>query len=195
MRAREIKMKNDTLKVLQDLPKGDNTYLSIPELGDMDEFLSSVKDSLEFHYPWVEAPKDEEKYNKYIKRINFESHVSFFIKRLEDAKIVGVININEIVMGVFQSGYLGFYAFRIFSGQGLMSEGLSLALYFYFEKLKLHRIEANIQPENAKSINLIKRLNFRREGLSPKYLKIDGQWRDHERYAMTLEDYEENINE
>jgi [ribosomal protein S5]-alanine N-acetyltransferase len=191
MKARETKMKNDTLNVFRDLPKGDNICLSIPEISDMDEFLSSVKDSLEFHYPWVEAPNDEEKYNKYIKRINFESHVSFFIKRLEDAKIVGVININEIVMGVFQSGYLGFYAFRKFSGQGLMSEGLSLALYFYFEKLKLHRIEANIQPENIKSIELIKSKHFRREGFSSNYLKINGEWRDHERFAMTLEDYRE----
>lgn len=182
-------MKNDTLKFLQDLPKGHNTYLSIPEISDMDEFLASVKDSIELHYPWVEAPNDEEKYRKYIERINFESHISFLVKRLENKKLIGAININEIVMGVFQSGYLGFYAFQKYSGQGLMSEGLSLALHFYFEKLKLHRIEANIQPENIKSIELIKSKHFRREGFSPNYLKINGEWRDHERYAMTFEDY------
>ena len=85
---------------------------------------------------------------------------------------------------------MGFYAFREFSGQGLMSEGLSLFLYFYFKKLKLHRIEANIQPENFKSINLIKSKKFRLEGLSTNYLKINGKWRDHERYAITIEDYE-----
>lgn len=93
------------------------------------------------------------------------------------------------------SGYLGFYAFKQCSGQGLMTEGLSLVLNVCFKKLKLHRLEANIQPENLKSINLIKRLRFRREGFSPKYLKVNGQWRDHERYAMTVEDYDASITE
>ncbi len=63
----------------------------------------------------------------------------------------------------------------------------------FVKKVPLTDLE--LQPENSKSINLIKRLSFRREEFSPKYLKIDGQWRDHDRYAMTLEDYEENINE
>ena len=53
----------------------------------------------------------------------------------------------------------------------------------------MHRVEANIQPDNVKSIRLIKRLKFRHEGFSPKYLNIGGQWRDHDRYALTLEDY------
>ena len=155
------------------------------------EFLSACKESMEMHHPWVEAPSDEERYQQYIQGINFDSHLGFFIRQRSDRQLIGVVNINEIVKGVFQSGYLGFYAFKNFSGQGLMTEGLSLVLDIYFKELNLHRLEANIQPENLKSINLIKRLNFRREGFSPKYLKINGQWRDHERYAMTLEDINE----
>jgi hypothetical protein len=67
------------LSISHNLPKGDNTYLSIPKISDMDEFLYSVKDSIDLHYPWVEAPYNEDKYNQYIKRINFESHIGFFI--------------------------------------------------------------------------------------------------------------------
>jgi [ribosomal protein S5]-alanine N-acetyltransferase len=184
-------MRNDS-KPLEDLPCGLNTYLSIPHVDDTHDFLTAVKDSIKLHHPWVEAPNGEDKYLRYIERINGKSQMGFFIKRLEDHQLVGVININEIVMGVFQSGYLGFYAFNKYSGQGLMSEGLSLVLGYYFNTLRLHRLEANIQPENEKSIHLIKRKKFRQEGFSLAYLKINGKWRDHARYAMTLEDYRES---
>lgn len=70
-----------------------------------------------------------------------------------------------------------------------MFEGLSLVLDFYFNTLKLHRIEANVQAENFKSKNLIKRLQFRKEGFSRNYLKINDKWASHERYAITQEDY------
>ncbi len=188
-------MSNNQFKNNESLPKGNRTYLCFPNITDNEEFLLATKESIDLHHPWIEAPSDEEQYQRYIQRINFESHLGFFIRQISDKQLVGVVNINEIVKGVFQSGYLGFYAFKNFSGQGLMSEGLLLVLSFYFEKLKLHRLEANIQSKNLQSLNLIKRLKFRREGFSPKYLKINGKWCDHERYAMTLEDYQEVINE
>lgn len=65
------------------------------------------------------------------------------------------MNINEIVKGVFQSGYLGFYAFKKCSGQGIMTEGLSLILDVYFKTLNLHRLEANIQPANSNKYRLL----------------------------------------
>jgi [ribosomal protein S5]-alanine N-acetyltransferase len=85
--------------------------------------------------------------------------------------------------------YLGYWVGAPFEGQGYMREGLALALRRAFGALKLHRVEANIQPENARSIALVKRAGFRREGYSERYLKIAGRWRDHERWAMTVEDY------
>lgn len=110
--------------------------------------------------------------------------MGYLICRRDSGEIVGVVNISEIVRGAFRSGYLGYYAFRPFERSGLMTEGLSLVIGQAFRRLDLHRLEANIQPGNEASIRLVRRLGFRREGYSPRYLKIEGRWRDHERWAI-----------
>jgi ribosomal-protein-alanine N-acetyltransferase len=70
-----------------------------------------------------------------------------------------------------------------------MQEGLAKVITHAFDVMKMHRLEANIQPGNLRSKALVKRLGFRREGLSPRYLKINGRWRDHERWAILSEDW------
>jgi len=94
------------------------------------------------------------------------------------------VNVSEIVRGAFQSAYLGYYAFEPFAGTGLMRAGLAKVIAHAFTTMKLHRLEANIQPANTRSIRFAKSLGFRREGLSPRYLKVGGRWRDHERWAI-----------
>lgn len=74
-----------------------------------------------------------------------------------------------------------------------MTDALQLALRYAFKNLKLHRIEANIQPENDDSKRLAARAGFRLEGFSPRYLKVVGRWRDHERWAISREDWERNL--
>ena len=99
-----------------------------------------------------------------------------------------MININNIIHGQFRSGFLGYYAFADFAKQGLMREGMRLVLRHAFKKLKLHRLEANIQPTNRRSIALARDCGFTKEGYSRRYLKIGGKWRDHERWAILAED-------
>jgi ribosomal-protein-alanine N-acetyltransferase len=113
--------------------------------------------------------------------------VRLVVCRRRDDALVGVVNLNEIVRGAFQSAYLGYYAFAPLAGQGLMTEGMALVLRHAFRRLGLHRVEANIQPGNRASRALARRLGFRREGFSPRYLKIRGRWRDHERWALVRE--------
>ena len=107
--------------------------------------------------------------------------------RRADGAILGVINVSEIVRAAFQSAYLGYYAFHPHAGQGYMTEGLGLVLRHAFRSLGLHRLEANIQPGNTASRALAQGLGFRMEGFSPRYLKIGGRWRDHERWAIVRE--------
>ena len=114
---------------------------------------------------------------------------SFFIWINEADGLAGVVNLSEIVRGAFQSAYLGYYAFVPHAGQGLMKRGLSAVITHAFSELALHRLEANIQPGNTASKALVKKLGFRREGFSPRYLKINGRWRDHERWAILSEDW------
>ena len=103
---------------------------------------------------------------------------------------MGVVNVSEIVRAALQGAYLGYYAFQPHAGEGYMTEGLALVLRHAFRRLGLHRLEANIQPRNLASRRLVRRLGFRKEGFSRRYLKVGGRWRDHERWAIVREAWE-----
>src|SRR6202012_998808 len=96
--------------------------------------------------------------------------------------LVGVINLNEIIRGAFQNASLGYYAFVPHAGQGLMREGLQLVLRDAFTKLKLHRLEADIQPGNRSSIALVQKCGFIYEGTARRLLKVRDRWQDHQRW-------------
>jgi ribosomal-protein-alanine N-acetyltransferase len=117
------------------------------------------------------------------------TRLRLLVCRRADGAIVGVVNVSEIVRAALQSAYLGYYAFHPFSGAGYLTEGLALVLHHAFRRLKLHRLEANIQPGNVPSRRLARRLGFRKEGFSPRYLRVGGGWRDHERWAIVREDW------
>jgi [ribosomal protein S5]-alanine N-acetyltransferase len=125
----------------------------------------------------------------YVRRNRLPAFLGMFVCRREDDAIVGSVNLGEIVRGNFQSAYMGYQIFAPYANQRYMTDAMPLVLKVVFQQLRLHRVEANIQPANAASIALVKRAGFRREGHSPRYLKIAGRWRDHERWAMTVEDW------
>ena len=106
---------------------------------------------------------------------------------------MGVCNLSQIFLGNFKSAYLGYWIGAIFAGQGYMTEALDLALSYAFETLRLHRVEANIQPENGDSKALVMRIGFRMEGFSPRYLKVAGRWQDHERWAIRREEWTDRV--
>ncbi len=150
---------------------------------DRDEFLDVMRKSREFHEPWISPPRNNLSFQRYMERIGRDDHEGLVIRRNDDSALVGVININNIVRGSFLSASLGYYANAALQGQGLMSEALGLVKRYAVADLGLHRLEANIQPENTRSIALVKANGFNYEGLSPAFLYIDGQWRDHERWT------------
>jgi ribosomal-protein-alanine N-acetyltransferase len=158
--------------------------LRCPAKSDEKEFLVAVRRSERLHHPWVRAPFTPAKYREYLRRLDERSHWGFLVCRKDTGALAGVINISNAVRGSFHSAYLGYYAFAGHDRQGLMREGLQAVLRYSFRTLKLHRLEANIQPENVKSIALVRACGFSKEGFSPRYLKLCGRWRDHERWAI-----------
>jgi ribosomal-protein-alanine N-acetyltransferase len=142
-----------------------------------------------FHQPWAYPPTTPQAYELLMARIDDPRFEPMLVCRVSDGAIVGFFNLGEIVRGHFQSAYLGYNAVAAHAGQGYMSEGLQLVLARAFGELGLHRVEANIQPDNARSIALVKRAGFVREGFSERYLKIGGRWRDHERWAILAEQW------
>ena len=136
----------------------------------------------------MSPPNDQAKFAQYVQSLRNGRRIGFVVVTGRD-DIVGVVNVSEIVRGGFQSAYLGYYAFEPFAGRGLLRAGLSLVVARCFGELGLHRLEANIQPDNARSIALVKSLGFSKEGFSPRYLKIGGRWRDHERWALLSDNW------
>jgi ribosomal-protein-alanine N-acetyltransferase len=155
---------------------------------DSDEFTARARESTEHHRPWLFPPDTAGVYAAYAKRlIEDPTRAGFLVCERDSGRIAGFININNIVAGGFLSGTLGYGAFVHAVGRGLMSEGLRLVLFQAFGPMRLHRLEANIQPSNAASLGLVRSTGFRLEGFSPDFLFIDGAWRDHERWAITTE--------
>ena len=164
-------------------------YIAPPSPRDRTDFIAAGNRSGRLHRSWLTMRFNDTTFDAYLKRARRDDHACFLVRRTDDDALVGVININQIIRGFFHSGFLGYYGFRPHEGQGLMTDGLELVLRYAFIRLKMHRLEANIQPDNAASIALVRRCGFRLEGLSLRYLKIAGRWRDHERWAMTIEDW------
>ena len=163
--------------------------LGFPNRGDQDEFLALNRASRALYRGRVSPPVTAAQFARLLARIRRDDVATLLIRRRGDDVIVGAIEISQIVLGAFRSAYLGYQIGAPYVRQGYMSEALGLALSYGFGPLGLHRAEANIQPNNAESIALVRRLGFTCEGYSRRYLKIGGRWRDHERWAILAEDW------
>lgn len=160
---------------------------------DASELAAACRASVELHRPWVSPPVIASAWRRTLERTS-DRHVPLGGRLVDGGQLVAVVNVQEIVRGLFWSAYLGYEAFVPHTGRGLMRETLALAVDHCFAEasaggLALHRVEANIQPANDRSIALVRSLGFRREGYSPRYLRIAGTWRDHERWAVTTEEW------
>jgi ribosomal-protein-alanine N-acetyltransferase len=156
---------------------------------DRGDLIAANLASIGLHEPWVYPCRDDSTFLAYLSRCDGDRCEGFVARKWDTGQIIGVINLNEIVRGSFQNAYLGYYGIAGFEGRGLMTEAVGLVLNSAFGYLGLHRIEANIQPENIRSSALVQRLGFRREGSSRDYLQIGGVWRDHDRWAILRDEW------
>ena len=158
-------------------------YLRRVRGSDRSEFVELMRASQELHGPWITPPTNSAGFSQYLSRTRTEDHEGFVVARYSDDKIVGAINLNNIVRGSFLNASLGYYVGETFTGQGYMTEALERLKRYAFSTMKLHRLEANIQPDNKRSITLVQRCGFVLEGIAPGFLYINGKWRDHERWS------------
>ena len=170
-------------------PPGARVRLRVLAREDRQEFLRLARESHRLHRPWTYPPERADQFDELYGRSRREDFVCLLACRADTGEITGVFTVSQIVRGAFQSAYLGYYAHEAHARQGFMREAIEQVLDHSFSALGLHRVEANIQPGNAPSIALARGAGFRLEGFSPRYLLIGGQWRDHERYAITADEW------
>lgn len=185
--------------------------LAVPTGRDRAEYLRLREESAAWLEPWEpllpgdQSPIADETFDRLIASCDTLTSRRFLMKLTIDSSlatkgtIVGQISLNNIARGAFLSATLGYWIAGPYARQGLMREGLTLAIAFAFAAadeappqrrgLGLHRVEANIMPRNCASIGLVKSLGFRHEGTAQRYLRIAGTWEDHERWALTTEEW------
>lgn len=152
-------------------------YLRNPIKEDAQKIAILYERSVSLHRPWVYPPSD------YLEYLSQENRYLLCFDESDD--IAGTFHLSGITKGYFHSAYLGFEVFSPYNNKGYMREGIQLLLNEAFTKLNLHRLEANIQPDNLASIKLVSGAGFEKEGFSKSYLNIGGQgWKDHERWAI-----------
>jgi [ribosomal protein S5]-alanine N-acetyltransferase len=158
------------------------------------------RDNLHFHQQWEPARPDEYYTAAAQRRILLgerRAENMLHLWMLEAAAgvqvrppvIVGSITLSSIVRGGFQSCFLGYKLDSRFARRGYMHEALCAVIDHAFTGMKLHRLEANVMPENDRSLKLLAGIGFREEGRSTRYLKIRGQWRDHLHMVMLEEEW------
>jgi ribosomal-protein-alanine N-acetyltransferase len=161
--------------------------VSLRRLGpeDRQPYLDAVARSASLHHPWAHPPDTPEA---------FDAHVTESADRIplavvvDDGELAGVYTLGQIHYGPFRNAYLGYYAFRPHAGTGAMRAAMPLLFRYAFGDLGLHRLQANVQPGNDRSIGLLRAAGWREEGYARRYLKIGGRWRDHVMFAILAEE-------
>ncbi|KAB2691146.1 GNAT family N-acetyltransferase [Brucella pseudogrignonensis] len=176
--------------------RGPRVYIREPMMSDFAAWTSLRAQSRAFLTPWEPTWAEDEltksAFRYRIRRVQDEmsdgTGYPFFIFRNNDHQIVGGITLGNIKRGVGQNGMVGYWSGASFAGKGYMTEALNLVIPFAFGQLRLHRIEAACIPHNVRSIRLLEKAGFQREGLLRSYLKINGFWQDHLLFALIESD-------
>ncbi|MFG0306863.1 MAG: GNAT family N-acetyltransferase [Phycisphaerales bacterium JB040] len=172
-----------------------------PNAIDRAAFVALRRSSLEHLKAWEPDLGDDERqfgdasFDRLLARCDDQSEQKFVILN-DEGSLVGYVGLGQIYRGPFCSCYMGYWIGAAYARRGYGAAGVRACLTRAFAPereggLGLHRVEANIIPENRASLALARRVGFRREGYSPRYLKIAGRWQDHERWAITQEDWAE----
>ena len=175
---------------------GERVYLRYPRLADYAEWADLRGRSRAFLKPWEPAWTQDEltriafryRIRRYQRLVRDDLSYAFFVALKENDRLIGGCTLSNVRRGVTQCGSLGYWSGEPYAGQGLMTEAVRALVVHAFTRMGLHRIEAACLPHNEPSKRLLHRVGFRLEGEALRYLKIDGQWRDHLLFAMLEDD-------
>jgi len=171
--------------------------LRLPVGADYREWAALREKSRSFLEPWEPRWAADElsrtawrqRLARYRQDFSDGTAVAFLIFENAGGSLVGGITLGNIRHGVSQSGQVGYWMGERHAGKGYMSEAIGLVASYAFDTLRLHRIEAACIPDNARSIRVLEKAGFRREGLLRSYLRINGSWQDHYLYALIAGDH------
>lgn len=180
------------------LLEGKDVYLRLPQLSDYEEWRKLRQASRRFLEPWEPTWGADDltrasfrlRVRRYEQDYQRGQAVPFFIFLKSGDVLVGGLTIGYIRRGAAQSCMIGYWMGETHAGRGHMHDALDAVIPYAFKVLRLHRIEAACIPDNARSIGLLEKVGFRREGYLRGYLKINGAWRDHVLYARLAGDGE-----
>lgn len=110
-----------------------------------------------------------------------------------DGQFAGQITVGGITYGSLRSAYIGYWIDKEFAGRGIMPAAVAMACDFCLDVMRLHRIEINIRPENTASLRVVEKIGLRKEGERPKFLHIDGEWRDHVTYVVMSGEFPDGV--
>ncbi len=175
-------------------------YLRMPRTSDWTEWAGLRGESQEFLTPWEPSWGEDSlsrsayrrRLRRYDRKVRDGTSYTFFIFTKPDDDLVGGITLSNVRRGVVQSCGMGYWMGERYAGRGLMSTAIPVVLEFSFTVLGLHRVEASCIPGNDASQAVLLKSGFREEGIAREYLRINGAWRDHIRYAILRGDAKPN---
>ncbi|MEM6461472.1 MAG: GNAT family protein [Pseudomonadota bacterium] len=177
--------------------EGEGVYLRIPRRHDFEQWTRVRSTSRRFLEPWEPTwARDDLTRRSFMRRIErYDADyregraLPLFLFLSGSDRLIGGLNVTNIRRAAAQSCMIGYWMSEENAGKGLMLSGLEAAIPYIFETLQLHRIEAACIPGNNRSVRLLEKANFQREGYLRGYLKINGEWRDHHLYALLAPDW------
>jgi len=182
----------------RDLPvlNGERTRLRVPTTADYQQWADLRRESRAFLEPWEPRWTEDEldrsawrqRLGRYREDLAQGAAVAFFIFDRKTSQLLGGITLSNIRHGVAQTGHIGYWMGERFAGRGYMLEAVRLVADYAFDTLHLHRIEAACIPGNERSVRVLEKAGFRREGLLRSYLRINGVWHDHFLYSLIAGD-------
>lgn len=176
--------------------RGSRLTMRMPRMGDYESWQRVRRESQAFLKPWEPLWTADElsrkayraRLNRYLQEAHEHAGFTFFLVGPAKGEVLGGVTVGQIRRGVAQCCTLGYWMGETHAGQGLMREAVELLKPFVFEVEGLHRIEAACLPSNARSIRLLDKAGFRREGYLHRYLKIAGAWEDHYLYSLLADE-------